>query len=380
MKKHYFSTISLTFLSMICLLVSSCKPDEPLPYKSSIPSLPENSFQYANPSIPSKMLQVVDQDQLNAITNEGATLGRVLFYDKKLSINNAVACASCHRQEAGFSDPDRFSVGFEGRKTTRNSPAIVNTVSQSSFFWDSRTKNLEDLIKQPILNHIEMGMEDLDELEEKLGLISYYPDLFEKAFGSAEITDEKIASAMSQFLNSIISSNSKSDQATAGASNLTDSEKHGEQLFFGIARCYLCHSGPDFRAAFQGFGQPSSIENWANIGLDTTYTDKGIGSGNSDIQLNGVFKVPSLRNVALTAPYMHDGRFVTLAEVIDHYNEGIKSHPSLDQRLWIGSSSNSSPIRLGLTDDDQTALIEYLNTLTDNDLISNPKFSNPFDE
>lgn len=373
------TTHALVFLAIACLLLPGCKPDEPLPYKSNTPSLPETSFQYADPEIPFKMLQVVDEDKLNAITNEGATLGRVLFYDKKLSVNNAVACASCHKQEAGFSDPDRFSVGFEGRKTTRNSPSIVNTASQSSFFWDSRTKNLEDLISQPILNHIEMGMEDLTELEEKLSLISYYPDLFEKAFGSKEVTDKRIASAMSQFLNSIISSNSKLDQADAGSTTLSLKEQHGEWLFFGHGRCYLCHSGPDFRASTQGFGQsPNSNENWANIGLDSTYTDNGMGSGGTDPLMNGVFKVPSLRNIDLTAPYMHDGRFNTLEEVIDHYTSGIKDNPGLDQRLWQGA--NSSPIRMNFADGDKEALVLYLKTLTDEELVADPKFSDPFDE
>lgn len=379
MKMNCFSTISLTFLAVACLLVNSCKPDEPLPYKVSNPRLPETSFQYQDPVIPAHFQGAMDQDKLDAITNEGATLGRVLFYDKKLSINNLVACASCHKQEAGFSDPDRFSVGFEGRKTTRNSPAIVNTASQASFFWDSRTKNLEDLISQPILNHIEMGMESLAELEEKLSLVSYYPELFKQAFGSSEITDERIAAAMTQFINSMISSNSKADQAIAMTSNLSPLEWQGERIFFGYGRCYLCHSGPDFRDVPQSFGQSGSTgENWANIGLDSTYTDNGIGKGGSDSLLNGVFKVPSLRNVALTAPYMHDGRFETLEEVVEHYSSEVKSNPGLDSRLWQGT--NGIPRRLNLSDEDKEALILYLKTLTDTDLIADQKFSDPFDE
>lgn len=379
MKKNYFSLTSLTFLVTVCLLVSSCKPDEPLPYKVDSPNLPETSFQYEDPVIPLHLQEVVQQEKLDVITNAGATLGRVLFYDKKLSINNSVSCASCHKQEAGFADPDRFSVGFEGRKTTRNSPSIVNTASQASFFWDSRTKNLEDLIRQPILNHIEMGMESLTELEEKLSMVSYYPDLFEQAFGSSEITDERIASAMTQFINSIISSNSKVDQVTARTTNLSLREDQGERIFFGYGRCYLCHSGPDFRAMPQGFGQPgSSNENWANIGLDSTYTDNGIGRGGSDSLLNGVFKVPSLRNVALTAPYMHDGRFETLEEVLEHYSSEVKSNPGLDSRLWQGSSG--IPRRLNFSDEDKEALILYLKTLTDTDLIADQKFSDPFGE
>lgn len=382
MKKNQL-IISTSLVAIVCIIMSSCQPEENLPYRSETLNLPETAFQYANPQLPQHLSFTVDQQKLNSITNDGATLGRVLFYDKKLSVNNKISCGSCHDQAAAFADPVAFSVGFEGKKTSRNALAIANTINQPTFFWDSRTKKLEDLVTQPILNHIEMGMEDLDELEQKLASISYYPALFENAFGSSEVTKERIASAAAQFMNSMISSNSKMDKSMQGGAQLDEAEQRGQWIFFGQGRCYLCHSGPDFRGEPMGFGgfgtMMGSNETWANIGLDETYTDNGIGRTNSD--MNGVFKVPSLRNVALTAPYMHDGRFNTLAEVIDHYDGGIEDHPSLDWRLRSSSFGGAEgPVRMGLSDQDKADLIAFLHTLTDQDLINDAKFSNPFEE
>ncbi|MEM7367284.1 MAG: cytochrome c peroxidase [Bacteroidota bacterium] len=382
MKKNHL-IIPTSLVAIICILISSCQPEETLPYRSEKLTLPSTAFQYASPELPQHLKFVVDQQKLDAITNDGATLGRVLFYDKKLSVNNKVSCGSCHHQTSAFADPVDFSVGFEGKKTSRNALAIANTINQPTFFWDSRTKKLEDLVTQPILNHIEMGMEDLGELEEKLASISYYPPLFEKAFGSPEVSKERIASAATQFMNSMISSNSKVDRKMQGGGSLSLAEQRGEWIFFGNGRCYLCHSGPDFRGeptTFGGFGVlTGSNETWANIGLDETYTDNGIGRTNSD--MNGVFKVPSLRNVALTEPYMHDGRFKTLEEVVEHYNSGIEDHPSLDWRLrGTDIAGNEGPVRMEMTEQDKADLIAYLHTLTDHDLISDPKFSNPFEE
>lgn len=334
----------------------------------------------------------------NPITNEGATLGRVLFYDKLLSENNAISCASCHQQEAGFSDKGKaFSEGFEGKFTPRNSMSIVNTADNGFYFWDGRTPTLEALALQPVRNHIEMGLDRIPNLEKKLADAPYYTDLFEKAFGSKEITKDKISKALAQFVHSLVSKSSKFDIGlTNNFANFTASEKRGEKLFLKDLYCGQCHNGNDLDGRGGNFGWSGGNDlnrSSANIGLAMEYNDPGIGgimtSTEAIISNNGVFKVPSLRNVALTAPYMHDGRFKTLEEVIDHYSDGVADHPNLDSRIrffnqitgWNGGGQDSTldkNIRLGLTPQQKTDLIAFLQTLTDTKFIQDKKFSNPF--
>ncbi len=179
----------------------------------------------------------------NKITDAGATLGRVLFYDKKLSYNNTVACGSCHLQSNAFADVKPLSRGFDGNVTTRNSPSIVNAAFQTSYFWDGRIAKLEDMVLLPLNNHIEMGIEKIENLEKKLGATSYYSKLFADAFGTPEITKEKLSKALSQFIRSMQSFNAKIDQ---GQSALNSSEKKGEFIF--NRNCFSCHQGANFRA------------------------------------------------------------------------------------------------------------------------------------
>ncbi|MEM8909254.1 MAG: cytochrome c peroxidase, partial [Bacteroidota bacterium] len=233
----------------------------------------------------------------------------------------------------------------------------------------------ENQVLMPIKDHIEMGIENLTDLEQKLGRIAYYPALFSNAFGSDEITSDRIASAMAQFIRSIVSYNTKYDRGQADAfSNFTDLERRGFTIFTQ-AECDGCHGT-------QNFG---GIEA-ANIGLEMNYADKGIGDLLGSDQFNGSFKVPSLRNVALTAPYMHDGRFATLEEVIQHYSEAIVAHPNLDFRLTTQSGngwsdirpSNSPILHFEFTPLEVEALIAFLHTLTDDVLTTDEKYSNPF--
>lgn len=322
------------------------------------------------------------------ITNDGATLGRVLFYDKKLSLNNAVSCASCHHQDKAFTDGEAFSKGFEGKITDRSSMAILNPITQNNLFWDSRSKSIHDLSLRPIINHIEMGMENLDYLEKKLSKETYYPELFKKAYGTDEITRDKISDALSQFIASITSSDSKFDKVMRGESSFTQLEKVGLQIFFSNkAQCSSCHAGSNFAApdgmndpygggqglivfdsnGFANFSEGKDLGGAANIGLDVYPKDKG--------RDNGSFKIPSLRNIALTAPYMHDGRFKSLEEVVDHYSAGMKDHPQLDVKF---REANGEVKRLNLSGAEKKALISFLNTLTDDTFISDPKYSNPF--
>jgi cytochrome c peroxidase len=358
------------------LLVVGCKKDEKLPYKGQQLNLPATTFNYAKPDVPDHFRGVVAASKFG-VTDEGATLGRVLFYDKKLSKNNSTACASCHLQSNAFADIAKGSLGFDGGVTPRNSLSIANVAMQKGFFWDLREDNLKSMVLKPIKNHIEMGVEDFDKLEVKLAGTDYYADLFKAAYGDSEVTTERIADAMTQFLRSMLSTNARVDNGQAQP-QLTLQEQEGMNLFFGQALCSSCHGGRNFNEAFLALRDtmPSPYNDGrphANIGLDKDYADPGMG--NSDPSMTGVFKVPSLRNVALTGPYMHDGRFQTLMEVVNHYNSNIQKHDNLDLRLrdWEGN-----PWRLNLTESQKQSLVAFLNTMTDNSLVTDEKFSNPF--
>ena len=304
-----------------------------------------------------------------------ATLGRVLFYDTKLSLNNTIACGSCHHQEKAFADGLQFSTGFEGRITGRNSMGITNPIVQNNLFWDSRSKTLHDLSLQPVQNHIEMGMENISRLIEKLENTAYYKPLFNKAFGTEQVTPERISTALSQFVGSITSNRSRFDQGlNNNFANLTELERLGNDIFHSDrAKCSTCHGGNNF-SALDGPGDPyggdfsgQDLRGATNIGLDLEYKDKGIN--------NGKFKIPSLRNIDLTKPYMHDGRFKTLEEVVEHYSSGIKQHRDLDSKFTDGKGNVK---QLNLTHLEKKALVAFLKTLTDSEMISDPKWSNPF--
>ncbi len=346
------------------------------------PILPDTAYNYANPPLPTHFedpfLNIIDNTPpTNPITDAGATLGRVLFYDNLLSANNTTACASCHLQEYGFSDTTQFSIGFDGEQTTRNSMPLANNryYFNKSFFWDERAATLEEQVLMPIQDLVEMGL-TLPELEAKLQATSYYPDLFNAAFNSPVVTSENIAKALSQFIRSMVSLNSKFDigaeelplngAVTMDLPNFTAEENLGRRIFFQEARCTACH-------AFDVF---VGIDH-KNNGLDMEYTDNGIGDVLDNPSMNGLFKVPSLKNIALTAPYMHDGRFNTLMEVVNHYNTGVQAHPNLSNDLKEDNGSGQ-PKMLGLNSAEKQALVAFLETLTDYDFITESKFSDPF--
>ncbi|MCA9264046.1 MAG: hypothetical protein KDA60_09375 [Planctomycetales bacterium] len=300
----------------------------------------------------------------NPITNAGATLGRVLFYDRRLSHNNSTACASCHQQETGFSDANQFSTGADGDQTPRHSMALGNAKFYDSgkFFWDERAATLEHQILMPIQDPTEMGM-SLDVLRAKLGETSFYPQLFQAAFGSPEITDDRIARSVSQFVRSMVSYNSKFDSAhdENGAPHFeevfTDQEILGGQIFHGDGRCTFCHTTN---------AQVGDLPH--NTGLDALTADPGAGDGR--------FKVPSLRNVEVREFYMHDGRFDSLEQVVDFYSTGIQDHPQLD--FILREQPGASPIRFEFTAEESSALVAFLKTLTDWTFLSDPKFADPF--
>lgn len=302
----------------------------------------------------------------NITTNAGATLGRVLFYDRRLSANDRVSCSSCHQQQFAFSDTSRLSHGFAGGFTGRHSMGLANArfYASARFFWDERAASLEAQVLQPIQDATEMGM-TLPNVIAKLSATTYYPALFTAAFGTSDITSDRVSLALSQFVRSLVSVNSKFDRAFGVngvpnfAATFTAQELAGQDLFNGRAGCARCH------------GTNAHIsDNTHNTGLDATITDVGAG--------NGRFKAPSLRNIAVRPPYMHDGRFQTLEQVIAFYDSGVQNNPGLDNRLRGGPGGNGPPLRLNLSAAERASLVAFLGTLTDTSFLTDVRFSNPF--
>lgn len=379
---------------LAAVTIASCRKDDaPLTTNESALNLPEQPFDYASLLLPAHFTNNVPGQPLptsingtdntppnNPITNDGATLGRVLFYDKKLSANGTISCASCHKQQKGFSDDAVLSRGFAGGTTGRHSMTLINAryYQRGRFFWDERASTLEEQVLMPFQDPIEMGM-TLAQVVTKVKEQSYYPELFEKAFGNGEINADKISKALAQFVRSIVSFSSKYDAgralvASPGANfpNFTAEENLGKNIFFqtipnGGGACFGCHTTEAFISANPG---PQ------NNGLDaTSTTDLGAGQVFSNPIFVGRFKTSSLRNIELTAPYMHDGRFTSLEEVIEHYNSGIQAHPTLSPAL---TDSNGNPIRLNLSQTEKAALVAFLKTLTDPGIATEAKWSNPF--
>lgn len=355
--------------------------------------LPDTPFDYATLNLPAHFVTNIPGQNLptsingtdntpanNPITNEGATLGRVLFYDTELSANGTISCASCHQQDKGFSDDAVLSTGFMGGKTSRHSMSLINArfYQRGRFFWDERAATLEEQVVMPFLDPVEMGM-TMEHVITRISAQPFYAALFEKAFGSPGINADRIAKALAQFVRSIVSYSSKYDAGRAVSptpgvnfSNFTAQENLGKNLFFrsittGGGGCFGCHTTEAFINANAG---PQ------NNGLDAvSLTDSGAGAVFSNPMFIGRFKTSSLRNVELTAPYMHDGRFATLEEVVEHYNSGIQKHPTLDAVL---KDDSGNPVRLNLTEAQKAALVAFLKTLTDRGVASEKKWSNPF--
>ena len=396
------ATLALVFL----MVVSSCKNDtildEDADYEAIL-DLPDTPFNYNDINFPSTFTDYVftfdNTPQNNQITNAGATLGRVLFYDVNLSKNNSISCASCHLQERGFADVGAKSIGFEGGHTFRNSIGFANAgfYKPERYFWDQRAATLEEQVLMPIEDEVEMGM-TLAELTRKLSKLNYYKHLFKNAFGDETITSERISKAMAQFVRSIYSFNTKYDRGIEQTGsifedfpNFTEQENLGKDIFNGkltpgaIATCVTCHLPnhdplnyelplpEDLNQVIFSGGEPD------NIGLDDSIDvpDNGWGAYLGVETLFGHFKTPSLRNIELTAPYMHDGRFATLEEVIEHYSTGVKAHPYLSAHM---KDSQGNPRHLNLSEEEKAALVAFLKTLTDYELINDEKYSNPFVE
>ena len=321
----------------------------------------------------------------NPMTTQGVELGRMLFYDPILSGDNTMACASCHVQEFAFTDPRKVSIGIDNVEGSRNSMPLFNLAFglADQFTWDGKSTSLEAQSLEPIENPIELH-QSLESAVEKITDHADYPLLFRKAFNEDPST-ELIGKALAQFTRSIVSFDSKWDKwVTPGSGVFPDDENYEDSLAWvgystiyegetgsvGEAECLHCHGG----------GRLLTDNQFKNNGLDcasdfTDFADLGKGGVSGDITENGFFKTPSLRNIALTAPYMHDGRFQTLEEVIDHYSEGGCMSPTISSEL---GSPHTTGQAINFTPDQKAALLAWLHSLTDSTLITNPAYSNPF--
>lgn len=309
----------------------------------------------------------------NPLTLSKVALGKRLFYEKKLSLDNTISCSSCHQPEHGFSDPRKLSLGVDDSEGKRQSMATFNLAfaGEEGFFWDGRARTLKEQVLMPIQDHLEMK-ETLEGVIKKLSEDESYKNDFIRAFGDHKISSERIALALESFLLTIVSANSKYDKYLEGTATLSESEERGRVLFFkeynphfpteSGADCAHCHSGPNF----EGRRHSNNGLTQGNNGVG----DLGLESFTKNAGDRRKFKITSLRNISLTAPYMHDGRFETLKEAIEHYNTGIKGSPTLDPALRQVHQNGG----LKLSDQNIEDLVNFLKTLTDESLAKNPEY------
>lgn len=365
---------SLLLTAPLLLFFSMCKePDdkEMLVYNPTYVTLQQPQF-----------FPPLEMPAGNQLTEEGIRLGRRLFYDPILSGDNTLACAGCHGQAAGFSDSKRFSIGIDRLEGTRNSMALFNLAYPSSFFWDGRSATLEQQILEPVPNPVEMHEEWPNAVLE-LQSHDEYPELFFYAFGDSAITKELTAKAIAQFLRTILSSDSRYDKHLRGellgtTQEWTESEERGREIFnteFGNPNgggdCFHCHGNILFQIVDPSLQfRNNALQEAATL---QDFADKGRGAVTGNVQDNGKFKVPSLRNVEFTAPYMHDGRFSTLEEVVDFYSDGLQASPNVDP-LMKGAQTGG----VHLTQQQKDDLLSFLKALSDPSLLTRAEYASPF--
>lgn len=335
----------ITLALFLVALFVSCQNDEQEP--------PTTEFSVFE--VPAHFPDLVYDFEGNPITKEGFELGRKLFYDKRLSRGSQVSCGSCHAQVHAFADHGLpLSFGVDGKEGKRNATGIYNLAWTGEFMWDGGINHIELMPIAPIMDSVEMDI-SLADLLDYLKTETEYPEEFEAAFGDQEISTKRLMAALTQFQGAIVSDGSRYDHYLDGTYAPTEEQMRGMALF--EANCASCHSGvlqTDFT--------------YRNNGLDSEFSDLGRGRVTQNSDDHGKFRVPSLRNVALTNPYMHDGRFFTLEQVLDHYAEGIKQSNTLDASLATG---------IPLTENEKDDIIEFLYTLSDFELLGDLRFSEP---
>lgn len=349
---------SLLFLVLGLLVFDACK-------KETVQEEPSGEVYDPTPyeiERPQGFPDIIIPDD-NPMTEEGIQLGRMLYYDKILSGDNSQSCASCHAPEFSFTDNGkRFSEGIDGSMGNRNAPSVINTAWMPSLFWDGRAASIEDQALGPVPNPIEMNL-PWPEAMQKLNAHPDYPDLFFAAFGTRNIDSMLVVKAIAQFERTMISSNSKWDRYLRNEASLTQAEAQGFEIFFSeIGDCFHCHTTILFTDNL-----------FHNNGMDATFSDLGLAEISGNANDNGKFKTPTLRNLEFTAPFMHDGRFETIEQVIDFYSEGVVWSETIDPLMKKVDQGG-----LHLTDDQKENLIAFLKTLTDESYIENPDYSDPF--
>ncbi len=361
------------------LLLTGCRADPDLTADPEVPVPAPTPYSL---TVPRALFIGARVPADNPLTNEGVALGRFLFYEKQLSADNTLSCGSCHQQARAFTDGQPLAVGLNGARHPRNTMSLANVMWVQHLNWDGRFGRLEDQNRMPIENHVEMG-QPLAVGVRKLQNNGRYPVLFQRAFGTRTITEELVLKALAQFQRTLISADSRFDAYLRTRTGFTPQEALGMRLFgqhpyradeqypgspaVRGANCGDCHTP-------SGLFMPNSATNNA---LDAVLTDAGRGAVTGLATDQGKFFIPTLRNIALTAPYMHDGRFATLEDVVDHYNDHLAlTSPNADPQL---QAANDGPgPGLHLTNDEKAALVAFLKTLTDTAFVQNPTFADPF--
>jgi cytochrome c peroxidase len=350
------------WVAYLLLLLVSCRDKNEETFPAPIPEKPD---------LPYYLEAFFKEPATNPGTREGIELGKALFFEKALSRDYTVSCSSCHDPAKGFADGNALAKGINGRVGRRNAPGLYNVGIQTRFFWDGRDSTLEQQSLHPIQDSKEMDL-TLAEAVGRLEKLGQYPGLFGKAFGSKTITTERMAKALAQYERSLVSDGSKYDRYLKGLYTPTNEEKLGMQLFFqhpdpfaglsGIrgGNCGDCHLSQTLTGRLDGF------EGFHNTGLtEADAKDLGLQETTRNPADFGKFKTPGLRNIALTAPYMHDGRFKTLEEVIDHYNsEDLYNKPNVDI-LILKATNQKFGQSLLLNSNEKKAILSFLHMLTD---------------
>ena len=334
----------LIYISLL-LLATGCSSPEP--------AAPEVLFK-----VPANFPEQIYDLKANPITNEGFALGKALFYDPILSRDGSISCGECHSQSSGFTHHGHdLSHGIDNRKGTRNSMPVQNLAWESEFFWDGGVIDLDRVPIAPIENPLEMDEKGGNVLE-KLRKSSDYPAMFKRAYGSEEITSAKFLKALSQFMLTLVSADSRYDKFVRNeGETLTTDESAGLTIF--KQKCASCHAGELF-----------TDRSYRNNGIAIQGDDEGRSRITANEADRNKFRVPSLRNVAVTGPYMHDGRFYTLDAVLDHYAEGVQDTPNLDPLL-----NKNGQRGIALTKDERRQVVAFLHTLTDDAFLRNRKFA-----
>lgn len=381
---------TLLIFSFFSILLMGCQSEAEVTTKSAYSpqemntlsaslNLPEEPFSYGFGNF-----------DAGELVDHKASLGRVLFYDKNLSADRSVSCASCHQQSLAFADDKILSQGANGNTTSRNSIALSSfrsfgqhydkTLNAGTnipgLFWDERAEDVEDQLRQTINNPNEMGME-LQDIVDIINSTDYYSILHEKAYGNAEVSEQHILESIEAFVNSIGSNSSKFETSVLENLNFITGDmvtgemnnELGFELF--VTNCNSCHN-----TSFNLVENAEELERFsvANNGLTLADNDQGVYEYTQNEEDRGKFKIPGLLNIELTAPYMHDGRFASLEEVVEHYNSGIEYSESLHPALKDGNQAK----RLNLSEEEKTALVDFLKLLTDDEVKTNIKWSNPF--